>query len=222
MYFPTICVDNFYTNPNKIREFALSQEFSATTQIPWPGKRTRSLDMLDSFIFKNFCDKLFSLTFDFKKTNNLKYSVETYFQIMEPAQYADINEGWVHLDYKTYAGVIYLTPDMGLDCGTSIYRSKNCLSGPINMNEKQDMYLNFDTSKSKFYQQKIKENNELFEETISFKNIYNRLVAYDGFQYHGVPKFLGSDQKPRLTQVFFVHEISSDYFPIPASRQVSL
>jgi hypothetical protein len=90
------------------------------------------------------------------------------------------------------------------------------------MNEKQDMYLNFDTSKSKFYQQKIKENNELFEETISFKNIYNRLVAYDGFQYHGVPKFLGSDQKPRLTQVFFVHEISSDYFPIPASRQVSL
>jgi len=222
MYFPTLCVDNFYTYPDKIREFALSLKFEETTQIPWPGKRSRSLDSIDSAFFKNFCDKLFSLNFDLKKTSSLKYSVETYFQIMEPGQYDDINQGWVHSDYRTYAGVIYLTPDIDLNCGTSIFRSKNYFNSPINLEEKQDMYLNYQSSKSNYYKQKIQENNELFEETINFKNIFNRLIAYDGFQYHGVNKFTGNDNQPRLTQVFFIHEISSDYFPVPASRQILL
>ena len=222
MYFPTICVDNFYNEPDKIREFALSLEFKSTSQIPWPGKRSPSLDSVDKNFFKNFCDKLFSLNFDFKKTSKVSWAVESYFQIMEPGQYDTINEGWIHCDYRPYAGIIYLTPEIDPGCGTSLFRPKNYFDIPINLEEKKEMFLNFDSSKLDFYKEKIKENNNLFEETINFKNIFNRLVAYDGFNYHGVNKFIGYDQQPRLTQVFFIHEITSDYFPIPAARQILL
>lgn len=220
MYFPTICVDNFYSDVDAVRRFASALEFKTTSQVPWPGKRSPSLDSCNANFFKNFCDKLFSLTFDFKRTRNVTWAVETYFQVMEPDQYVDINQGWVHADYKPYAGVIYLTPDIDPNCGTSLYKAKNSFDMPVNLEEKKDMFLNFDKNKTDFYQHKLLENNALFEETVNFKNIYNRLVAYDGFQYHGVNQFVGADKQPRLTQVFFIQEISSDYFPIPSSRQI--
>ena len=222
MYFPSLCVDNFYNNPDVIREFALSLELKATTNVPWPGKRSPSLDVVNPVFFKNFCDKLFCLSFDFKKTSSVKWAVETYFQIAEPDQYSTINKGWIHSDYKPYAGVIYLTPGIDMDCGTSLFKPKNSFDIPINLEEKQNMFLNFDKNKTEFYYEKLQENNSLFEETVNFKNIYNRIVAYDGFQYHGVNKFTGHDNRPRLTQVFFIQEVSSDYFPIPASRQILL
>lgn len=222
MYFPTLCVDNFYSNPNAIREYALSLEFTSTGQVAWPGKRTQSLDSVNFPFFKNFCDKLFGLTFDFKKTQNVKWIVESYFQMMVPGQYGNINQGWVHADYKPYAGVIYLTPDIDRDCGTSIFRPKNHFDIPVNQIDKEKMYLEFNDASSDHFQKKLLENNDLFEETINFKNIFNRLIAYDGFQYHAVNKFIGQDLQPRLTQVFFVHEVHSDYFPIPASRQILL
>lgn len=222
MYFPSLCVDNFYNNPDVIREFALSLEFKSTSNMPWPGKRSPSLDSVNPAFFKNFCDKLFSLTFDFKKTSSVKWAVETYFQIVEPDQYSSINQGWIHADYRPYAGVIYLTPGIDTSCGTSLFRPKNPFDVPINLEEKQDMFLNFDRSKTNFYNEKLEKNNSLFEETVNFKNIYNRIITYDGSQYHGVNKFIGYDNRPRLTQVFFIQEVSSDYFPIPASRQILL
>lgn len=222
MYFPSICVDNFFNNPDSVRELAMSLEFKSSTNRPWPGKRSASLSTVSQNYFHQFCDKLFSLTFDFKKHKNISWAVDTYFQLIEPDSYMDINKGWVHQDHCIYAGVIYLTPGIDLECGTSLYKPKKSFEIPINQEYKEEMFLNFSSEKEKEYLKKLEENNLQFVETAKFNNVYNRLVAYDGHAYHAVNNFSGRERKPRLTQVFFVEEISSTYFPIPSSKQVHI
>jgi hypothetical protein len=224
MYFPSVCVDNFFNNPDQVREHALALDFHSTDNNPWPGKRTQSLHSISKEYFDIFCNKLFSLTFDLKKYNTIVWSVDTYFQIIEPQTYGDINQGWIHRDDDAtiYAGIIYLTPNIDINCGTSLFKPKGMCANPINATDKRDMFLNFDKNNTNYLAQKLEENNSQFVETTRFNNVYNRLVAYDGAQYHGVNQFTGTDTQPRLTQVFFVKEISSPWFPVPASKQVQL
>jgi hypothetical protein len=217
-------VDNFFANPNLIRNYALTLDFQSTDNNPWPGKRTQPLHTISESYFNAFCRKLFSLTFDLKNYNTISWSVDTYFQLIEPQSYGPINRGWIHRDddATTYAGIIYLTPGIDINCGTSLFKSKNLYSNPINADTKKDMFLNFDKNNIEQYSEKLEDNNSQFIETAKFNNIYNRLVAYDGSQYHGVNQFTGSEQLPRLTQVFFAKQISSPWFPIPSSQQVQL
>lgn len=222
MYFPTICVDNFFDDPDAVRNLALSLEYKSTSNIPWPGKRSRPINQISPVYFDQFCKKLMSLSFNLKKEQDLSWRVETYFQMIEPDQYEHINQGWVHIDDSTYAGLVYLNPSISADCGTSIFKPKSIGTVPIHLDVKHEMFLNFDKNKSDFYNTKLTENNSQYEETIKFSNIYNRLIAYDGSQHHGVTKFVGPDRQPRLTQVFFVKEISSSHFPIPSARQIQI
>ena len=150
MYFPTICVDNFFNNPDSVREFALSLDYNFSNKKGWPGKRSPALSTVSQTYFHQFCDKLFSLTFDFKKHKNVSWAVETYFQILEPGMYGEINHGWIHQDHCIYAGIIYLTPDNDLECGTSIYRPKENFNIPINQEYKESMFLNFSKDTQSF------------------------------------------------------------------------
>lgn len=83
------------------------------------------------------------------------------------------------------------------------------------------MFLSYNKNKIDYYQSKIDENNEQFEETVNFKNVYNRLISYDASQYHAVNN-LCDENVERLTQVFFVHNVFSNYFPIPSSKKIQL
>ena len=40
---PTTIVDNFFEDPMKVRDYALSQDFFSDTERSWPGKRTSPL-----------------------------------------------------------------------------------------------------------------------------------------------------------------------------------
>jgi uracil DNA glycosylase len=73
--------------------------------------------------------------------------------------------------------VIYLTPGIDTGCGTSLFRPKKPFDIPINLEEKQDMFLNYDRTQTDFYNEKLQENNSLFEETVIFKNIYKELKS---------------------------------------------
>ena len=64
------------------------------------------------------------------------------------------------------------------------------------------------------YKKLVNDVEENFEETIKFNNIYNRLIAYDGNDYHKCNSFY-TGQKERLTLVFFVRTIkSNNFYPI--------
>jgi hypothetical protein len=223
MFFPSICVDNFFNNPDDVRQFALSLDYEdcSVRGGVWPGKRTKELSEINPDYHKEFCQKVLSLFFD-RKRFNLQYKIQTYFQLTEPEQYGNVSTGWVHDDgFSPLSGVVYLSKDIQMDCGTSICSKKSLYSSERNFDAKQEMFGNYNLEKSKYYKDCMEVNNSQFVETVRFSNIYNRLIAYDGAQYHVVNNLYGN-KEPRLTQVFFFDTISSDWFPIPHSRTVKI
>jgi hypothetical protein len=218
-YFPAICVDDFYEDPDYVREFALAQKFHKNHNGHWPGMRTDGLHNIDDKFFNYFCNKLFSLYFDLN-TTNIKWNVETAFQII-PKLHSDKssakNTGWIHTDDGyIFAGIIYLNPNPNPDAGTSLYK----LINPNNIDSssaKIDLYKNnIDTD----YDNSINKHNQSFQETARFNNVYNRLISFDSTVYHGANSFY-SESENRLTQVFFVKQITSNQnVPIQRSKNV--
>ena len=64
MLFPITCVDDFYSEPDNIRDFALSLEYGKDELSNFPGQRTKMLHEIDSYFFNIFCEKIFSLFFN--------------------------------------------------------------------------------------------------------------------------------------------------------------
>ena len=73
LHFPAVCVDNFYSDPDRVREWALSLEYKPPPAGQWPGKRSEKLHILDSKFFNDFCCKIFSLYFDLEKIDVRDY-----------------------------------------------------------------------------------------------------------------------------------------------------
>jgi len=211
---PFTIVDDFFENPNQIREEALKAEYRSDPNSP--GKRAPCSEYVTTLTAK----KIFSLLIDTNK-HIVEGSLAITFQVVTEA----MGEGWVHSDAGNvyFAGVIYLTPNAPIDGGTSLYKPyKNIDSVLLN---------NYGYIKKDFYTHKTKEddvksirknNNELFYKTLEVKNVYNRLVMYSGNEFHAADKFFGSTMEDaRLTLVFFVtHIASNSIFPLDRMKLV--
>ena len=201
--FPALCIDNFYSDPDWVREFALSQEYMPSPDGAWPGKRTEELSILDKDFFTEFCYKLFSLYFDLDHVQ-VNWVVSTRFQLIDPQDYHKTslkNRGWIHYDYEPFGGLIYLNPSIDADCGTSLFQIKE--NPTLNDSAKDDFYLNgIDNN----FDESLKAHNGSFTETVRFQNVYNRLISFDGHTAHGANS-LYTNTEPRLTQVFFVKNL---------------
>jgi hypothetical protein len=201
--FPALCVDNFYSDPDWVREFALAQEYKPSPDGAWPGKRTEELSILDKDFFTEFCYKLFSLYFDLEHVQ-INWVVSTRFQLIDPQDHHKDslkNRGWIHYDYEPFGGLIYLNPTIDTDCGTSLFQIKE--NPTLDDSAKDDFYLN---GTDDDFDQSLRNHNGSFTETVRFQNIYNRLISFDGHTAHGANS-LYTDIAPRLTQVFFVKNI---------------
>jgi hypothetical protein len=198
MNYPIRIIDNFYEDPEKIRKYALQQNFYKRVG-NYPGLRCDRLSDINKTFFEFFVYKLSSIYFDMKKTN-LEYDVITNFQIID----STYNKGWIHqddIDYFDIAGVVYLTPNPPIKTGTSIYR-------PI-VNEIKYSKLSHDPNSIQNIDiqeyEKIQSNfNSQFERTLRIENVYNRLVVYPVTEWHTQSGFFGTNKEnSRLTQVFF-------------------
>jgi hypothetical protein len=221
MLFPTTCIDNFFDNPKAVRELAYSLEYSSHPAGIFPGTRTKALREVAREYDDFFNRKLFSIFYDFSE-HQVDWDVQSYFQRIEPyGEDEELNVGWVHRDSATVlAGVVYLNENANLASGTSFFNPKHIGGIAINNDDKQNFYrLNNSISKAK-YIEKRNENNNLFTETITVGNVYNRLICYDGATYHRANNFNSGTNEPRLTQVFFVKSLNTDWFPIPSMRSV--
>jgi hypothetical protein len=205
---PAICVDEFYSNPDEIRRFALAQPYYPCDKGTFPGGRTADLQTLDKNLYKSFCQKLLSLFFNLEQTD-VRYQIRTSFQLipsmdLDPA--SPKNLGWIHVDDNViFAGVIFLTPDIDLNCGTSIFKLIDT-SKIDSSDAKQQFYKNRTDLN---YEERLQMHRSAYVETIRFNNVYNRLICFDGDSPHGVNSYYSS-QLPRLTQVFFVEKIEAD------------
>lgn len=175
-----IIVDDFYTNPDNVRSYALSQPFEVSGN--YPGKRTKPYlpdDLKEAIqkIMYNAAGKV---------TDWMEYSGYTgAFQICT-AQ----DRTWIHADsYNSWAAVCYLTPDPPVSAGTALYRWKENKEYERTDNTAPQLD-GYDYTK--------------WDMTDYVSNKYNRIVFYRGNLYHASVDYFGDNlQNGRLFQTFF-------------------
>lgn len=218
--FPVTVLDNFYENPELVRDWALSQEYFPGPDGDWPGERTKAIQELNRSFFTQFCSKVLGLYFDLDQTR-ISYEFLTMFQKID--NYSEdpnssYNTGWIHADKCLFSGVIYLNPNSDENTGTSVYQLKDGADRNLNQPQKHLLYGGKNVSERE-YSDAISKNNDKFEETIRVENKFNRMILFEGNQYHGVPSLYSASGEPRLTQVFFCHKLdTSSTFPVHRSR----
>jgi hypothetical protein len=185
-----IVVDNFFENPDFIRDSALNLPYDFIAD--YPGMRTQGVCQKQSLELKEKFERILNLSisrwdmFDGDK----KKHMNTCYQVCLAE-----DRTWIHHDYTTWAGIVYLTPDPDINSGTGFFKHKET---GISHWSKDDPSTDFNTTSDMYDLDK-------WELTAEVKNIYNRLIIYKANQYHRsmVPGFGNNYVTGRLTQVFF-------------------
>jgi hypothetical protein len=224
-FFPVV-VDNFFEDPGAIVEYgkSLHKEFHGRQ----PGKRTKNLWEIDKDLHNAILKKVLSCYYDLDyvslgwQNSNLSFH--------EISRYSSdkkdiINKGWTHQDVdifpnNEFAGLIYLTPDIDPDSGTSLWSLNpnvkiKIQDDPFEGDEgwySKDGSFNNGEEYTKLYM----EQQESFVEKLRFQNIFNRLIAYDTMEWHSANSYYnGDDKDSRLTLTFFIGGIESESeFPL--------
>lgn len=173
-------VDNFYQNPDEIRNFALQQEYKEDLRY-YKGLRTpqvfQPLGIKESF----------ESIIGQKITNFDLGGVNGCFQLMmakDPQVY--------HYDFQKWAAMIYLTPNAPIESGTRLHRSR--LNGVRHSSQPGAD----DAFAGNFY------DSTKFDITDAAANIYNRLVIMDAGCIHSAGPYFGDNiHNGRLTHLFF-------------------
>jgi hypothetical protein len=219
LHFPTICVDGFFENPDDVRNYALSLDYKKSEDGAWPGLRTDFLHIISPDLFYDFSRKLFSIFFNFDK-EEVKWELNVKFQIIEAYsqhEYHPKNLGWIHRDTPfLYSGVVFLNPDPNPNSGTTLFQQIKELK--YNDACKREFYKHGNDSKNT-YEESLKNNNDCFIETISFKNVYNRLIGFDGNTPHAANTFF-TNGSSRLTLVYFIQNLWCDGAPLTRFNNV--
>ena len=191
--FPgVVVVDNFYDNPDLVREYAMTLNFNPDTRYH-KGRRTEVKTIFDGT--KEF----------FERILNKKVTVWDEHVFNGVFQYCTAQEQLVyHTDNQTYAAVVYLTPDAPPEGGTSFYRSK--FNGLMRYPTPADC------------ERHGKSADELFDEMFAGNfydktrwelvdtvgNVYNRMVIFDAKRVHAATTYFGdSINNSRLFHMFF-------------------
>lgn len=172
-----IIIDDFYSNPDEVRNFALSQPFNVTGN--FPGART--MPFLNEETKKTISSIISAAggeVIDWLES----FGYTGAFQICT----AD-DRTWIHADdNNTWAGVCYLTPNAPLSAGTALYRHK--ATGEYT--KSNNNHEGYDYTK--------------WDMVDYIANKYNRLVLYRGNIFHASVDYFGdSFHNGRLFQTFF-------------------
>lgn len=170
-------VDNFYENPDEIREYALTKVEFVKSERWYKGYRSTT-----NFYPPNIKEK-----FEEIMGEKLTHFTGGTFQIMvstDPQVY--------HFDQQKWAAMVYLTPNAPIESGTKLYKSKyhNIRTG---YDEGVDEYFNgdfFDSTK--------------WEVADTVSNFYNRLIIMHAKCVHSAGAYFGNTfETGRLTHLFF-------------------
>jgi hypothetical protein len=189
MQISSYIIDNFYSDADEVREFALKQDFSVRGN--YPGPRTKS------FINESVKETIEDVVKPFY--GNVKYwGDEEYTGAYQFTTSRD--RSWIHADQQTkWAGVCYLTPNAPLSAGTGLFRHKD--TGLTMAPKNKDGSYN-DELLSQIYNEA--QDMTKWELVDNLANVYNRLVLYRGDHFHMSMDYFGQDRYDgRLFQTFF-------------------
>lgn len=185
-----IITDDFYQNPDEVREFALKQDFGVKGNYPghrtkpfwdWPGLK----DTIQGIV-KHAGGNI--TWWESEYTTTFQYTTKD-------------DSSWIHPDHTTnWAGVCYLTPNAPVEGGTGLFRHKE--TGAIRPPRKSDGSYD-----EEWLNEHIWPNSRDFSKwdmTAKVGNLYNRLVLYRGDLFHSSLEYFGNDKYDgRLFQTFF-------------------
>ena len=182
-----IVIDNFYNNPNVVRDFALKQEFKVHGN--YPGIRTQSFATEDlKRIIEKYVSPFGGKITDFPIANDELYNGSFQYTTSR-------DRSWVHIDgHNNWGGVIFLTPNAPLSSGTGFYQyedgTMDCIDQELLQNKNITGEYSQDMTKWKLVDQ--------------IGNIYNRLILFNSKRFHMSMDYFGKDiNDGRLFQVFF-------------------
>jgi len=185
--FQPLVIDNFFTDPDAIRDFALKQEFWPKQTNPnggnWPGFRSDYISALDNDIF---LELMYGVHDAIGISRTASTYTEAFFQFCTERD----GDSWVHRDTlafePTHVGLVYLTPNPPPNSGTILYENKdpNYVKGDPEL----------DSGDVNDYNVKL-----------VLENHYNRLVVYSPDEFHKSDTYFGQDRyNSRLFVVFFM------------------
>ena len=183
-----ICIDNFYSDVDDVRNMALNMEFGVRGN--YPGQRTEPVynEDVKSMIGNIIRPHAGEITmWESEYTGSFQYTTQS-------------DRSWVHADQTTkWAGVLYLTPDAPLSGGTGLFRHKatGIEKAPMLSNGEYDMSI-----LDEIYMDS--QDMTKWEMTNFIGNVYNRLILYRGDIFHTSLDYFGRDKNDgRLFQTFF-------------------
>lgn len=183
----SLIIDDFYTNPIEVRNFALQQEYKVRGN--FPGERTKSF--LNDNI-KDLIQKVLEPTVG--KVTNWGGEYTGSFQYTTSK-----DRSWIHTDsYTDWAGVCYLTPDAPLSSGTGLFKHKetNITTWKNYEGQEDDPIYKIISTDSQDYTK--------WEMVDRIGNVFNRLILYRSNNFHVSLDYFGTDKENgRLFQVFF-------------------
>jgi hypothetical protein len=181
-----IIIDDFYSNPDEVREFALNQEyFEGGIGRGFIGRRTQG-----QFLFPNLKER-FEQILGKKIIKWEDYEMNGKFQIA----WAGEPLVW-HCDSQVYGGMLYLTPNAPFQCGTTLYAHKKTRARTY-YDEGWNVEWGDENGTTHL-------DGTPWEPVDVLGNVYNRLVLFDGSCIHSASEYFG--HKPynaRLWQMFF-------------------
>jgi hypothetical protein len=186
-----IVVDNFYKDPDFIREWAINEiQFSPSNY----HKGERAINRFSIIGMKEKLEKIIG-----KPIYNWNYDAYAngIFQFCtadQPIVY--------HVDNQTYAGIVFLTPDAPPQTGTAFYRSK--VTGDYHFDAEKRKTLNYVRAfKGKNEEMNFYDGTH-FEKIDEVGNVYNRLVLFDAKNIHAATQYFGDAiDNARFFHMFF-------------------
>jgi tetratricopeptide (TPR) repeat protein len=179
-------VDNFYENPDEVRQFALQQEYvEGGFGRGFIGRRTEK-----QFLFPGLKEK-FEEIIGMKITEWESHGMNGRFQN------AHAGEPLVwHCDSQKWGGMLYLTPNAPYQCGTTLYAHKQTRA--------RTYYDNGWDAAWKDIPGDPHLDGTSFEPVDVLGNVYNRLVIFDASCIHSASEYFGTVmENSRLWQMFF-------------------
>ena len=217
MEWPTLIVDNFFTNPHDIVKLSETFKYKRDVNNKWPGTRTVPMHIENNDFFLWSTNKIISLLYPSQVLENkLTWQATQYFQRIPYEIYGE--DGWVHRDSETeFTTIIYLSNHF--QSGTCLYEGTNFNMSPKYIKEKKDFYKNLKNRK-RMEKYREKSSSEFNKKVELFSN-FNRLVLFDGSNWHA-SRNSGNDKSERLTLITFFTDIAGKdiRYPIAQMRRV--
>lgn len=185
-------VEDFYDNPEQVREFALWQYF-------FPGEGAVGSRTRKQFLFDGVKEKFEGIMqkkiLDHTESGHgwLDGGINGRFQTCTagtPLVY--------HCDAQKWAGMVYLTPDAPPECGTTFFRHKET-------KVRHNSHIDWASGQGNVvFNQKTFLDRTPYEPVDSIGNVFNRLVIFDGGLIHAASEYFGWDlDSSRLFHMFF-------------------